>query len=217
MADLLRQKQRAYAELGITLHIQEDPLIIVVLTPVIKRAHEQDLAGEVVFVDSSGSCDQGGSVVTFLFGASKAGELPLACVLHQEQSEPNYTAAFRAVREAARPSAFGGKGESATFMTDDSIAERRGLKSAFSAAVLLLCIFHMCQALWRWLWESSHGILKNYKKSLINLARSVLYAKNKDSCDNSWAALMGSSVSLMYDKFREHMQGRWDRQAFTPA
>lgn len=195
MVEVLRSKQAAYAEKGVTLHVEEDPFIVVLLTPIMKRAHEQDFAGEIVFVDSSGSCDQGDSSVTFMFGASKVGGVPLACVIHKEQTEANYSGAFRAVKEAVGPQAFGGKGAPATLMTDDSGPERKALKTHFPLAYLLLCIFHVCQAIWRWLCESSHGIKKDSRQALMSLFRDVLYAPTEDTCNAAYKRLKNAEVS----------------------
>lgn len=111
-------------------------------------------AKEIVFVDSSGSCDQTNSVVTFLFGSSKVGSIPLGVVFHTSQTEENYKYAFKELKELIGVSGFGGQGEPAIFMTDDSVAERKALKLCFPSSTLLLYTFHILQAAWRWLWCS---------------------------------------------------------------
>lgn len=83
------------------------------------------------------------------FGATKVGAVPLACILHTEQSEENYTAAFQLLRDTLPKESFGGFGFPKIFMTDDSSAERNALKNVFPESRRLLCIFHVCQAMWR--------------------------------------------------------------------
>lgn len=111
------------------------------------RAHQQSFSSEIVFVDSSGSCDQTNTCVTFMFTASKIGAIPLACILHTAQTEANYTLAFNLLKESLGKSGFGNCGYPAIFMTDDSTAERNALLSVYSEAnnnvTLLLCIFHV--------------------------------------------------------------------------
>jgi len=60
-------------------------------------------------------------------------------------------------------------------MTDDSSAERQALKAAFPASTLQLCAFHVCQALWRWLWESKHQIEKSERQAKMLKFRTVLF------------------------------------------
>ena len=45
-------------------------------------------------------------------------------------------------------------------MTDDCQAERNALSAVWPEARLLLCTFHVLQAVWRWLHNGKHGIDK---------------------------------------------------------
>ncbi len=49
-------------------------------------------------------------------------------------------------------------------MTDDSEAERIGFRSVWPESELLLCRFHICQAVWRWLTKGENYI-PHYKRS----------------------------------------------------
>jgi hypothetical protein len=40
------------------MHFTEEPLNIALVSPLMKRAHENTFAGENVFVDSTASCDE---------------------------------------------------------------------------------------------------------------------------------------------------------------
>ncbi|KAJ8915308.1 hypothetical protein NQ315_014816 [Exocentrus adspersus] len=144
---IIKQKSKTYEDFGIKICINEQPLIIVILTPIMLRAHNREFTKEMIFVDSSGSCDQMNSCVTFVFAAHKIGSIPLACIIHTEQSEANYTLIFSLLQKSLGKEGFGQKGFPAVIMTDDSSAERNALRT-----------FHLCQAFWRWLWDSSHNI-----------------------------------------------------------
>ena len=56
-------------------------------------------------------------------------------------------------------------------MTDDCRAERSALKNVWPESTLLLCQFHILQALWRWLQSDSETksakqrIINNFKKN----------------------------------------------------
>lgn len=58
IVQVLEEKKGEYEAKGITLLIKDDPMIVAVITPIMKRAHSQNFAKEIVFIDSSGSCDQ---------------------------------------------------------------------------------------------------------------------------------------------------------------
>lgn len=52
-----------------------------------QRVFTKGLADEIVFIDTSGSCDQSNTCVTFIFAASHIGALPVAIILHANQTE----------------------------------------------------------------------------------------------------------------------------------
>ena len=69
-------------------------------------------------------------------------------------SESAYNAAFQLLKDILPTSSFGGSDCPAIFVTDDSDAERNALSSVWPEAVLRLCLFHVPQAVWRWLWSA---------------------------------------------------------------
>ena len=64
-------------------------------------------------------------------------------------------------------------------MTDDCDAERLALSKVWSEAVLLLCVFHVLQAMWNWLWAAKNKIEHNDRQFLLVLFRNVLYAETE--------------------------------------
>jgi len=42
--------------------IDKDKKIVAILTPIMRRSHDNDFMKDIVFVDSSGSCDQTNTV-----------------------------------------------------------------------------------------------------------------------------------------------------------
>src|SRR5277367_388781 len=174
-----------------------------------KRAHREPFSSSIVFVDSSGSCDQTNTSVTFVFGKCKAGAIPLGYILHTSQQEENYYHAFSALMELVGSAAFNGKGAPEIIMTDDSEAERNACKRVFPNATLLLCIFHVCQAVWRWLWDSKNGIDKNDRQHLMILFRRIMYANEEEDCDSAFSDLMDDPLSQKYPNFRRYIGGLW--------
>ncbi|XP_075737178.1 uncharacterized protein LOC142776763 [Rhipicephalus microplus] len=79
---------------------------VVVVTPIMRRAHNLELAREIVFVDSTASCDTTKCTVTVVLTATKAGAVSLTVLIHKEQSTDGYLAAFKLLKEA-HPQCFG--------------------------------------------------------------------------------------------------------------
>jgi hypothetical protein len=51
-------KRQELEDKGVKLVIEENPPLVAIVTPLMARAHKLKSAGEIVFVDSTGSCDQ---------------------------------------------------------------------------------------------------------------------------------------------------------------
>lgn len=71
------------------------------------RAQEMKSSSEIIFVDSTGSCDDGQSTLTVLLAATKAGAVPIAAVVHSSQSTLGYCTAFGLIKQHF-PQCFGG-------------------------------------------------------------------------------------------------------------
>ncbi|KAE9531995.1 hypothetical protein AGLY_010197 [Aphis glycines] len=147
IAQVVREMQNTFPDY--IIEVQENPFCICIVTPIMRRAHGLPLSRDIVFVDSSGSCDQGGSCVTFFFGVTKEILLFMDKWSHQ------------------------------FFMTDDSKSERQALNEIFPNSTLLLCTFHVLQALWRWLCETKHGVSKFERQLYMQRFRKVMYSPNE--------------------------------------
>ncbi|XP_075738138.1 uncharacterized protein LOC119177959 isoform X2 [Rhipicephalus microplus] len=70
------------------------------------RAQRLESAQDVIFVDSTSSCDTEGNTATVLLTATKAGAVPVAVVLHSSQTRDCYRAASQLLKEKY-PTCFG--------------------------------------------------------------------------------------------------------------
>ncbi|CAI6372060.1 unnamed protein product [Macrosiphum euphorbiae] len=70
VCEILETKKPLYEKSGGILEISNNPLCIVIITPLMMRAHKMPFSKDIVFVDSTGSCDQSGSCITFFFFCS---------------------------------------------------------------------------------------------------------------------------------------------------
>ncbi|KAJ8928871.1 hypothetical protein NQ314_018506 [Rhamnusium bicolor] len=205
--DIIKNKIETYKEKGIVVSVQENPMAICILTPVMKRVHNYEFAAETVFVDSTASCDESGASITFFIAGSMIGGIPLGCVIHNGQSEEDYWHAFNAI------SSFGGKGAPNVFMTDDSTPERKDLSEFFDSSRLLLCTFLVCQAVWRWLWDKKHDIEQLNRKSLMLIVRQILCETDITNCNELIDVALKDDLIIKYPQFKSYFEAIIERKS----
>lgn len=81
-----------------------------------KRVQELQAAAELIFVDSTSSCERTSSTLTILLAATKAGALPIATLIHDSQTKENYITAFTLLKSTML-NCFGGNSVSYLFFT----------------------------------------------------------------------------------------------------
>ncbi|KAJ8933285.1 hypothetical protein NQ314_014113 [Rhamnusium bicolor] len=79
-----------------------------------QRAHQLDYAKDIVFVDSTASCDASGHSVTFMLTPCAVGAVPLAILITKGQSE-DYKAGFILLKSSLQNS-FSGQGHPKIFV-----------------------------------------------------------------------------------------------------
>ena len=84
------------------------------------------------------------------------------------------------------------------FMTDNCDELRNSLHAIWPNSTLLLCIFHILQQVWRWLFERNHGVSANDRVDIMKLFRRVLYAQSVDEFDNASSVLIDSHITSKY-------------------
>lgn len=208
----MKEKKETFSKIGVELLVDEEHSNIAIITPIMRRAHSMEFSEEIVFVDSSGSCDQANTVVTFLFGSSKIGGIPLGCVMHSNQTEVDYIKALESFKTLLGPEGFNRKKYPQIFMTDDSAAERNALRKVFPESKLLLCIFHVTQAVWRWLWSSYNKIQKNDRQHLMKLFQDVVYSSTDIECELAMKSLLKDTVTKKYNNFFKYTEQLWNRK-----
>jgi hypothetical protein len=131
--------------------------------------------GEMLFIDSSGNVDRFGCKIFIIYINSCAGDLPIGVIILTSESMSVISEGLELWKKLLSPNFKGPK----VFMTDDSAAERGGaLCNIFPESKLLLCIFHILQATWRYLWDSHHGVPLCYRQILYSIVKKMIYSKN---------------------------------------
>ena len=177
----------------------EGQIIIGIVTPLMRRAHQLiKHSGELVFIDSGGGMDLDNHRVFILLTHSGAGGVPLGVILTTNEKETTVSSGLQLLKSMLGEGVFFGRGESGpqVFMTDESAAERGGLKEAFPQSRILLCSFHVLQAYWRFLWDSKHGISKKDRPHLFMLLKNALYARTAEEFESMMIAALADPIAV---------------------
>ncbi len=156
-----------------------------------KRAHKLPCTEDIIFVDTTSSCDAESHAVTFLLAPCSAGAVPVGIIISRGQGEEAYTQGFTLLRECLHQSGFNLSGSPKLFLTDNSEAEIKALKKTWPQSNNLLCIFHVGQAVWRWLWDGKNAIPKEHRRQLMSLFQSILYAFNEEAATAAYLNATG--------------------------
>jgi len=70
-----------YSEQNVIVKFVEDPFALLIVTPLMQRAHELKSSSGIVFVDSTSACDAENHSITFILTPCAAGAVPLAIII----------------------------------------------------------------------------------------------------------------------------------------
>ncbi|KAF4530278.1 hypothetical protein B566_EDAN017416, partial [Ephemera danica] len=204
----VKEKMEFYSSRGAEVMLEEEgsTFAALVATPTMKRAQQLPCAKEIIFLDSTSSCDITQVTVTTVNTVTKAGAIPICVLFHSHQTQENYKMAFNLLKKKY-PCAFGGCENPQAFMTDDSLAERNALKTVWPQSQRLLCKFHVLQAEWRWLCSNEKATMR---QKLIHMFKKVLNAGSEK--DMNEAAQEFEKIKESNRKFYKRFQNFYLRR-----
>ncbi|XP_076036776.1 uncharacterized protein LOC143022436 [Oratosquilla oratoria] len=187
--------------------------VAVLVTDFMYRIHkEMQSACEVVFVDTTSHVDKTNCSLTILVCSSAAGGLPLGVILSSTQTKEDYLRGFTLLQAMLGDVAFNGKLHPECFITDDSDAERGALHEVWPQSKLFLCVFHVLQAAWRWLWNSRNKVANEHRKPLISVLKKLVYAESICSFEEIWLEFLNSELSQNNVKCTEYFRSAVERR-----
>ena len=158
----VREYNEKHGETLCVIEQTDEDTIVAVCDKLSRRVHEiVPQAGDVVYVDATSNLDLQDSKLVKLMTCSPAGGIPLGFVITSSESKKSLKKSFEMLKTVLPENAFYKKGREkgpTIFMTDDADAEIDALKTVWPNAILLLCIWHVLNAVWRWLWLGRHKI-----------------------------------------------------------
>ena len=164
-------------------------------------------SGDICVVDGTSNLDLSDSKYYRFITCSPAGGLPIGWIVCSNESEEMLTAAFGALRDILPDDAFYGRSTLGPkiFLTDDAASEIAALKNIWPEATHLLCQWHCCQAVWRWLWSANHSIAKNDRPVLMKLFTKLVYSHTMESFDEAEESFNSDPVLQKYPGFATHI------------
>ena len=166
--------------------LDDGQIVIAICTPLMQRVHSLlKHSGEVVFMDASSNMDRYNCSVFLLLTHSCVGGLPIGVLVTTSETESTITAALEVYKSMLPGDCFGGRGLEGPqlFLTDDCKAEHKAINAAFPQSVLLLCVFHVLQATWRWLWNAANKVPKERRPEHLQQMKRLIYASSRDEME----------------------------------
>lgn len=191
---------------------QKDPMAVLVLTQAMRRAHQLKGAEEMLFCDTTSGCDGASLNITFLMRPTAVGAAPLGVCFTDTMTEEAYAAAFGLLKEEMGEEAFFGKKYPLVAMTDDSKPERDGFHRVWEETTLLLCLFHVPQAVWRWLYDGKHGIDNGDRQSLMHDFLLVMRARSPAEAAELYQRCSQNPLAAKYENWLAYLANYWDRK-----
>lgn len=135
--------------------------------------------------------------------------MPLGFVITSCEREEVLTHAFEALKNVLPDYAFGKRGKEigpTIFMTDDADSEINALKKVWPRSTFLLCVWHVLNAVWRWLWLADHKVNKNDRPYLLIKFRSLVYAQTSQQYQDIKADILCDDIFHKYPNFIKHLE-----------
>ncbi|KAG1662103.1 hypothetical protein GQR58_021112 [Nymphon striatum] len=145
---------------------------------------------------------------------SAAGGLPLGCLIVTSESRECISEPLRLYLDIIPYDAFFGRGSRGpiVFLSDDSEAERQSLEEVFPEATLVLCVFHLLQAVWRFLWEGKNNIRKDHRPDLLFLVKKMTFASSIEDLKKAYAELQANEIAGRYPNYLIHCEKLHERR-----
>eukprot|EP00057_Strongylocentrotus_purpuratus_P017237 XP_011671711.1 PREDICTED: uncharacterized protein LOC105441859 [Strongylocentrotus purpuratus] len=190
-------------------------IAIALCSPLMKRCSQKhEYSRELVFIDATGGMDRYDCRVFMLLTHSAAGGLPVGCLIVTSESRDCITLALKLYLDIIPKDAFFGRGTLGprVFLSDDSEAERQSLAAVFPDATLILCVFHLLQAVWRFLWEGKNQIRKEHRPQLLFAVKKMTFSMSENTLEEAYEELQGSDVARLYPNFLAHVEKLYSRR-----
>ena len=183
---------------------------VAICDPFMRRVHQLiPQSGDLLMMDATSNVDRSDTKIFHLMCPSPAGGLPLATLVTTREDSNTIKFGLELLKSVLPMDAFYGRGRAlgpALCLTDDSKSERSALNSAWPQMTLLLCQFHLLQAIWQWLWIGKHKIEKHDRAPLLRMFRKVVYSDTEELFNSALEQMKNHEIYKKYPQFIHHME-----------
>jgi len=93
------------------------------------------------------------------------------------------------------------------FIKDQSSAEINAINYVWPKSSTLLCVFHVLQTVWRWLWNSKNNIPLEKRKILMKEFQTILYSKSIVDAEHAYLKSIEENVN--YPNWINYLENYW--------
>ena len=208
MTEQARQYNDEQGEKCVHVEKFQKEIIVVILTPLMKRHHKIPQAADIMGIDSGRGYDRHNTVIWHLTTKSFTVTVPLGLILTNSETIEALTKAIEIYKDLLPDDCFGGRGRELgpkIIMRDGSDTEGSAILSSWPSVIQLLCIFHVLQALWRWLFASENNIKLADRPHMLCIFRDIMYNTELDPSD-SIKKMFKDKIVKKYKNYVEHIK-----------
>ena len=194
---------------------EQTPFILAVCTPLMCRVHKYvQQAGELVYCDATSGLDGCNCAMYVISCSNVAGGIPLGIVVTSSETIVTLSVALQKLQAVMPDWAFYNKGQRGpdTFMTDDASALREALAAQWPRARRLLCIFHLLQSIWRWLWNAKNNIPLQDRQCLMKAVKALVFAESEEVVMAKYEDLQLLDTYKQHPHFAKYFDATWHRR-----
>lgn len=184
----------------------DNPEVVIVISPLMRRVISSSTVDHVL-VDSA---LVNGPVVTFIYVPSKAGALPIACVLHAEQNETNYSQAFLAVKLTLENSFNGFEPKVLTVQEGKEI--RNAAISIFPNSQILTSKWSLCSKIWEWIFGDDIKIESKKRHNIMELFSKVITAQSLEEAEICYTQLKDDEYVKTLPVICDYADRLWEKR-----
>ena len=162
--------------------------------------------------DSTGSLDRVNSKLFRMVCPSPAGALPLATVILSTENFSSMSEAYSILKDLLPSTAFFNRGPIGPriFITDDCEPEYRALLSVWPLATHYLCVWHVLEAVHRWILAGRNNITNaDDRKHLFKLFQNMMYASSLEKYNECLEAFEQYKTVQNYENFYHHIESEY--------
>ena len=140
---------------------------------------------------------------------SPVGALPLSIVITSDETSSTLMQALDLLKACLNQSSFFGRGDAlgpGIIMTDNCGELREALSYAWPSANLLLCVFHILQQVWRWLFDKNHCIEQSDRREILLLFKKALYEDTEEAMDRIFEEMLQTNMVSKYPNLIAYLE-----------